>query len=177
MVVLAKRDGMLLQTCSSQAGGDTAQTPTDPAGSFYLLWLHQWNNFSPSLSLLHLPLHRSQQSAYCPWLLKFHPEITHREQSVPVVGTRPWFFLFVIFFSLFLSWSIKICSTFCHPLFASAVTAWSRSAVFFPPSIFPPLHLYHLHFRLALPQCNQSTFHTHKGICLSFLRATTGTAS
>lgn len=86
--MLEKWDGMLFQTCFSQVGGETAQTPTDPAESFYLLWLHQLNNFSP-LSLLHLPLHRSQQSAYCPLLLKFHPEISHREQSVPVVGTRP----------------------------------------------------------------------------------------
>lgn len=87
-VMLDKWDGMLFQTCFSQVGGETAQTPTDPSESFYLLWLHQLNNFSP-LSLLHLPLHRSQQSAYCPLLLKFHPEISHREQSVPVVGTRP----------------------------------------------------------------------------------------
>lgn len=135
---------------------------------FYHLWLHQLM----SLSLLHLSCHHSQPIVlYCWGSIQ---RLVIRNNHFQLLERGPVFF--VIFFSLFLSWSIKICSTFCHPLFASAVTAWSCSAVIFH-SVFAPLHLHHLHFRLALPRCNQSILHTHKGIRLSLLRATTGTTS
>lgn len=156
-----------------------------PAGCFYLLWLQQLMFVSPSLSLLHPLPHHSQQSASCPLLLKFHPEISHREQSVPVVGTRPcvcvfFCFFFVIFFSLFLSWSMKICSTFCHP-FLHLLSPPGAALLFFFCFFFSPLHLFSFPSlsssfppRSASVQSVNSP-HTQKKD-LSLLHVTTGTA-
>lgn len=129
---------------------------------------------SPSLSLLHPLPHHSQQSASCPLLLKFHPEISHREQSVPVVGTRPcvcvfFCFFFVIFFSLFLSWSMKICSTFCHPFLhllspPGAALLFFFCLFFFPtPSLLLSISIIFISASLCLSAISQFSTHTKKG--------------
>lgn len=126
---------------------------------------------SPSLSLLHPLPHHSQQSASCPLLLKFHPEISHREQSVPVVGTRPcvcvFFFCLLSFSHSFFRdpwksvphFAIPFCIC-CHRLELLCCFFF----FFFPtPSLLLSISIIFISASLCLSAISQFSTHTKKG--------------
>lgn len=155
---------MLFQTGSSQAGGETAQTPTDAAESFYLLWLHQLNDFSP-LSLLHLSIAHSNQLIVL-YYWSFIQRLVIENNQFQLLEPGPDFFVCYLFLTL----SFMIHKNLFHILpssFCICCHSLEPLCCFFPPpSFLLSISTIFISASLCLSAISQHSTHTKGSVCL-----------